>query len=82
VYFAHKDFLFSIVGKCEGGYVAEKEDGYTFKIPKDALKKYYKPVKKLNKEEMVKAYQEMGLINLEEANASVHTYNDGMEFYK
>jgi hypothetical protein len=82
VYFAHKDFIFSIVGKCEDGYIAEKEDGYMFKIPKDALKKYYKPVKKLNKEEMAKAYQEMGLINLEEANASVHTYNDGMDFYK
>ena len=52
MYFAHNDFLFSVVGKYEGGYVAEKEDGYTFKIPKDALKKYYRPVKKLNKEEV------------------------------
>ena len=82
MYFAHKDFLFSVVGKYEGGYVAEKEDGYIFKIPKDALKKYYRPVKKLNKEEMAKAYQEMGLINLEEANASVHTYKDGMWLYE
>lgn len=80
--FTHKDFLFSIVGKYEGGYVAEKEDGYTFKVPKDVLKKYYKPVKKIDKEEMAKAYQEMGLINLEEANASVHTYEDGMWLYE
>lgn len=69
MYFAHNDFLLSVVGKCEGSYVAEKEDGYKFKIP-------------IDKDEMAKAYQEMGLINLEEANASVHTYEDGMEFYK
>ena len=82
MYFTHKDFLFSIVGKCEGSYVAEKEDGCKFKIPKNTLKKYYKPVKKIDKDEMAKAYQEMGLINLEEANASVHTYEDGMRFYE
>lgn len=82
MYFAHKDFLFSVVGKYEGGYVAEKEDGYKFKIPKDVIKKYYRPVKNLNKDEMAKAYQEMGLINLEEANVSVHTYRDGMGFYE
>ena len=47
MYFTHRDFLFSVVGKCENSYVAEKEDGYIFKIPKDALKKYYRPVKKI-----------------------------------
>ena len=69
MYFAHKDFLFSVVGKYEGDYVAEKEDGYKFKIP-------------IDKDEMAKAYQEMGSINLEEANASVHTYEDGMWLYE
>ena len=69
MYFAHKDFLFSVVGKYEGDYVAEKEDGYKFKIP-------------IDKDEMAKVYQEMGSINLEEANASVHTYKDGMWLYE
>ena len=69
MYFAHKDFLFSVVGKYEGDYVAEKEDGYKFKIP-------------IDKDEMAKAYQGMGSINLEEANASVHTYKDGMWLYE
>lgn len=35
--------------------------------------------RKLMYENMAKGYQEMGDINLEEANASVHTYNDGLE---
>lgn len=61
---------------------SKKENGYTFIISREILKKYYKPVKKIDRDEMAKAYQEMGLINLEEANASVHTYEDGMEFYK
>lgn len=82
MYFAHKDFLFSIMVKTQDGYIVEKEDGYTFQIPKDIFKKYYKPVKKIDKEQMAKAYQEMAEINLEEANASIHTYNDGMDFYK
>lgn len=82
MHFAHRDFLLSIVGKISEGYVAEKENGYTFIIPREILKKYYKPVKKIDREEMAKAYQEMGLINLEEANASVHTYEDGMWFYE
>ena len=82
MHFAHKDFLFSIAGKCEEGYIAKKEDGYTIVISREILKKYYRPVKKIDRDEMAKAYQEMGLINLEEANASVHTYEDGMEFYK
>lgn len=69
MHFAHKDFLLSITSKCEEGYIAKKEDGYKFKIP-------------IDKDEMAKAYQEMGLINLEEANASVHTYEDGMGFYE
>lgn len=82
MYFAHKGFLFSIKYKCDDGYIAEKEDGYMFKIPKEALKKYYKPVKKLDKEEMARGYIEMGLINKEEAEAGMHTYQDGMWFYK
>lgn len=82
MYFAHKDFLFSVVGKYEGNYVAEKEDGYTFKIPKDALKKYYRPVKKIDKEEMAKGYREMAMINLKEADAAIYTYSDGMALYE
>lgn len=82
MYFAHKDFLFSIIAKMEDSYVAEKEDGYTFKITKETLRKYYKPVKKIDKNEMVKAYQEMGLINLEEAEIGKYTYEDGMWLYE
>lgn len=82
MYFAHKDFLFSIVGKCEEGYIAKKEDGYTFVIPKKILKKHYKPVKKISKEAMARGYREMAMINLKEADAAIYTYSDGMEYYE
>jgi hypothetical protein len=82
VYFAHKDFLFSVIGKSKGCYIARKEDGYTFEIPKEVLKKYYKPVKKISKEAMARGYREMAMINLKEADAAIYTYNDGMEYYE
>lgn len=76
MYFAHKDFLFSIVKESLEKYDTEKKSGYS------VVKKRHKSVKKIDKDEMAKTYQEMGSINLEEVNASVHTYEDGMDFYK
>ncbi len=62
-----------------GEIVVHHQSGNDVVLTEDQFNKYYIPVRKQIYERMAKGYQEMGEINLEEANASVHTYNDGLE---
>lgn len=56
--------------------------GCAFPIEEENFKKNYVPVKVIDKDKMARGYELMAEINLEESNAGVHTYEDGMSLFK
>ncbi|MGM7720681.1 hypothetical protein [Metabacillus sp. Hm71] len=65
----------------EPGEILMKDlNGQPFVVTKGHFEQNYIPVEVEDKyADMAKGYMEMGDINLEEANAGVHTYNDGLK---
>lgn len=91
--FAHNKFLGHVTKVCENGVLETANgsipvvkgeliftNGYGQQeiITNDYFQKHYVPVKKMTEEEIEKAYVEMADTYLEEANAGIHTYLDGM----
>lgn len=91
--YAHKKFLVDAVKLTEkvikynengaviglpGEYLLKDQLGEYTVLTKDYFEELYQPVKKvIDKEQMARGYMEMAEINLEEANAGVHTYGEG-----
>lgn len=93
MHFAHKKYLvrfeemqedgvlhnqFGSISFLKGDKVAVNYYGNRFVVSKGQDEKYYVPVK-IDKEVMSKGYEEMGDINIEEAEAGVHTLSDGLK---
>lgn len=70
----------------KGELILTDYQGNSFTTTEFFFKEDYVPVKltkaEIDIEAMAKGYEEMGEINLEEANAAKNTYEDGMEIYK
>ena len=66
----------------QGELFATDQYGNSFLLPENRFDDRYVPVIKIDKAAMARGYQEMSKINLEEANASVHTYNDGLDEFE
>lgn len=70
----------------KGEIILTDHNGNSFTTKDEFFKEDYVSVKLTEKEidieAMAKGYQDMGEINLEEANAAKNTYNDGMGINK
>lgn len=77
-----EDFSVQKVNNTEWGFsgdwIGTGLDGDQVIIPQEDIDDYVEvSFPKIDKLAMAKGYEEMAEINLEEAEASVHTYNDG-----
>lgn len=61
----------------KGEYILKDARGEEFPATEKYIKDNYVKIK-VDVEKMKLGYEEMAEINLEEANAAIHTYNDGL----
>src|SRR5690554_5475282 len=93
ILYAHRKFLVNVNRAEEDGVLTSQfvdvdvkkgelfitdQSGNVETMSDEFFEKNYVPVLRVDELAMAKGYMEMGDINLEEANASVHTYNDGL----
>lgn len=93
ILYAHKKFLIHVNrAEKDGVLVSQVADipikkgelfgtdqlGNVEPLTDEYFERNFVPVVKIDKGSMAEGYIAMGRINLEEANASVHTYNDGL----
>jgi phage gp29-like protein len=73
--------IFGSIPYLKGDKIATNWYGDQKIIPKGQDDEYYLSVRVIDKEEMAQGYKNMAEINKEEANAGIHTLNDGLKDY-